>query len=921
MGLKLQTSEVDDADVALEEPPLARTSFWQELVYELDREGQLTEAVAELLGGKTKGEALDVLEEIGVADDYATALLKAAQDGDDPAVWGRFIRETAYQGAGGFNTAGEARSLDDLDERTLRVFAADAVDEPTVAVSLPDDWRDRETVQRRRWLGWLATLAEGLDIRLVLSRVELLALLDAHEDDLPASVVNDARQTGHTEADPIATAAESVRGDPAVRVLAALRGSTQERLTIDDLQRHAFTDDVSRSANSKRVTRLEELSLVDRRPIDGERHIVLLPRGERVLELLDDPTPSAVGGSKGVSPDGGQVSDAGTSAESLSGAGVTNPPKRSTGPCTPMRARGTPPGPGSAPEPDPAAEAAALDAEETPDRNRDGWAPLWWHHAVDAVSADAGAVLVDESTAGEELPDRPVSFDHDRSTAVVGIRPDSTIARTAARFAAALADDRILNSVLTEERVGDDLEKLAIDNAVVRRLAAQIGWHGEEDQDRRTFRDRLRAAGAELLEDAAAVSTGDGFDPELATDVTRRAHGLAGTIVRLLDLAGVDVSVELRDDWRAWSEEGFDALSRFLATATAISTVHGAYPMFRTMFEDREDRRDAMLGAPTVDPDNPEGETLISWVLRGPGADNDGLRRRLEDMDSLLESVDEDRANYAEFYSDLEVRSTGREDVAAVAARVLSFKDIDTTRQAVSLLHGLSSGPFAAAKAVYGLGTETYRPDRDLAVDEVRTALANLDPSRLVPEIDANSNSRAAGEILKALLTADEPLSLAALAEAADVSKQAARNRRDELEALGLLETEDLGAGRATLHSLAIGAERGDTALPEAVDDDHYGVADAALEVIRRLTGHNPVLDDNDTWTQVVLEGNGTIFDLLPPGMNPGILVVARQLVGDQDDSRAGRRTPTSTARIGKVPNIGQTPLLKADSTAATPGD
>ena len=911
---------MESADVVFEEPPLARTSFWTELVYDLDREGELAEIVAEVLGGLNAAEARERLRGLNVDDEYATATLKAARHGDDPAIWGRWVRETAFQGRGGTTLSGEARSLDDLKTTALPLFAN--ANGPTVALGLPDQWRQREAAERRRWLSFVAELSGVVDVVLDLSRIEQARLLERHEDDVPASLVNDLRQTAPTRSGGAARIAERVGEAEARRVLHALREAPQEALTMDEIQQHVYTRDVGRTANAKRVTKLLEQDLVDRREVDGERHVVLLPLGARVLDVLDEEDvspPSVSAGSNAVSADGGLDTTAGSSSdggEHGAGASVNNPPKLSTGPCTPVWTREDPSPDSDSPAPDSpsldrdeAAEAVALDEDDDPPRQTDGWGPLWWHHAVDSVTGPERLALVDEPLS-DDLPDRVVSLDWERDVAVVGVEANSTIAWTASRLAAALTDDRLLNSVLSADRVGDDLEDLAIDDPVVRRLAAQIGWHGKSDEHRGAFRDRLRAAGSELLADAGAIGSGSGFDGDLAGDVLRRAHGLIGTVVRLLDLAGLEVRMEFRADWREWSHKGLDALRQFIGQATTISTVHGAYPLFRAMFEDREDKREIALGAPSVD--DGRGESLASWCLRGPGASRSRMLWHLDYLDADLHPADPGSQNYAEFYADVDVNVAGREEVGTVATRLLDFKSLSDTKQSVTLLYGLSAGPFAAAEALYGLGKESRHPDRDLRVDEVRTALAQLDPAQLVPDLDRRGNSRAAGSILSVLLRTEEDLSLRELAEAADVTTQTARNRVDELEALGLLEREDLGAGRATLHRLGFGADEDGARLPELVEDVHMSHTDGAQLVIARLTDYDysPIVDAPEVWDRLVA-GDGSIHNLVPPD-RPGwsrLLDVALRLVDDGPDVRLP--SPHSdTHRIGKSPDIGQTSLV-----------
>ncbi|MFC7059926.1 hypothetical protein [Halovenus salina] len=149
-------------------------------------------------------------------------------------------------------------------------------------------------------------------------------------------------------------------------------------------------------------------------------------------------------------------------------------------------------------------------------------------------------------------------------------------------------------------------------------------------------------------------------------------------------------------------------LRTFLGVASSVGSRYGAYSGYRVLHESRPEKREQLLSEPNVDPMDPEGTLLGSWVLTGEGVAD--LEETLSYSSADLE-LQEDSENFAPFVlTGSVVDGNRRRAVAEAVTRILSFKDgLRPERQAISVLAGLSSDLVAAADAVAALGEKTSR--------------------------------------------------------------------------------------------------------------------------------------------------------------------------------------------------------------------
>jgi len=427
------------------------------------------------------------------------------------------------------------------------------------------------------------------------------------------------------------------------------------------------------------------------------------------------------------------------------------------------------------------------------------------------------------------------SYLQQKDEAVVRVESSGWAALTMTRLCAALLSDPAFQQVLTVNSLAGGPEKSGLDglpvsNPYVLRSGACFGYLKNADATAKDFRRRLRQERNDLLGMTEDIEFGADPDLEAIGELARKAHGLAGVATRLYDMLGIDLTRVLEVPNSVLADDSRRRhVVKMLATQITVSARYGVYSAHRVLYEERADKREQLLGAPDVDDADPVGNIVGGWVL--VGEDVDSLREPLEDLESHL-VLQTDKEHFAPFTLNLDVVDGNRRSAYATAlARQCRLKSMDTTRRTVSILRAVSSDVVAAAKTVSRLGSEADKP-RDLEPYDVRSALSFLDPEELVPDIGPRSVSA----VVQGLLDVEEPLSTSELATQTGVTTQTLANNEvffADLEAAGLLEREDLGAGKATHWRvyLPFEAERRASAAPYptsgvgkdgcSIDSDH----------------------------------------------------------------------------------------------------
>lgn len=766
---------------------------------------------------------------------YARVAMAALEAGSalsaDHPLW-TFLSVT--RSLGGQTQLGLPSSLEDIEMGPTALFAV-ADQTPLIEVRVDSSFFDAKSTRRKRVLRHLLRLTQGVEVRITGSRLALQKLIRIHSDQLPVAVTERAQQRLRSDSDTLteqraqaATAAVDEIGieNPVWQVLEVVADSQRDMQPYDHLYQMAS---VSESAVRKRVKILCDVDLVERTEVGGETQIRLTAVGQTALEKYpelrsNDHTPSVTTeGGNGPTPgsSGGrpikQTEQSDRSTEQAETTAVNNPRNNNNSTVYPEN-RSHVGGKGTS-------SSTTTGSSDVSTKTLS----LGEHHGVAAASQSGYISLVDRKILENDRDSRVPrwSYDSDRDEIVVSVDWSESIALIATRLSAALLSDLAFNQVLTHERLaetpdGQSLAGLAIDNPYVLRSAACIGWLRDIDTRADQFRDRLETAKRELLSMTSDLSDASGcINPEVASDLLKKAHGLMGTVLRLYDLLEVDVVREIQFPHGLPDPGQQTELVKFLGKASTISSRYGAYSGHRVLYEPDEDKREDLLSEPDVSSSDPDGTLFAPWVLSGSNLSN--LRPRLQGIDEFLELQD-DAEKFAPFRLTGDVGDgTQRTAIAEAATRVLSFKrGIKPDRQAISVLAAFVPDASTAGRAVMRLKEDTddeepeskhqkrrERRPRKLDFQDIRYGLSQLDPERILPDLGGKTVSK----VLHALLDTQEWLSTADVARAAGCSTRTLSTEANsrifaELESAGILSREDRGQGKATLWRLQLSFRR-----------------------------------------------------------------------------------------------------------------
>jgi DNA-binding transcriptional ArsR family regulator len=781
-----QQSAVDSvSETTLTDVP--PTTVVNELLSSFEFFEVLVEASREILAGQTWTDAVEELQERGLEHDLVWAFARIAR-GNRHAVVDLFDALEAV---------GRDRGIDDL--RPVIGLLQDVTVTPTVQVEIQDDWWNRRRDQREAICELLALLAQGSDVRIVGSPIEQRRLATEHRANLPG--VSDHCNRGPSRP-PTAVAEDAAAvldgdGRP-IKMLRSLTDEPTQTLSYNALYAEAS---VSEGRVRQTIGELEGMGLVATFQTSSGKAVELLGGGEKLVEIVD----AEIG------------------RQSRLDECVSASPNPSHNSRVQRRAR-DPPDDGGGDR-----RSQRCDGFHTT-----AYLDRWEQQAATTAPPDGGIGLIDAPVDQlEDAGTRLWGFDADQQTLLVGaeyINPMQYWVATAL----ALADFRTFDRVLDEDRLQELFEDVP---EQILRDARNIGGLTDEvldssTSDDKTLKERIDEWREELLEMTRLWRHGD-YDSDAQQfrgDITASALGLAGTIVHLLDAAGVGVRRILRlPDLRRHFDKGDhadrrQALLKTIAIGTAIQSQFENRTAYRLLFEHRDDHRERALDVNLreTNPQDRVGQLIGSWMIVGPNVSD--LQDELTDQLRNPAELHEDAPEIA--IATHVTSEFGRDTYSETIRQVLRKKNMDPTREAVSFLQALTGSPYDAARAI-GKGLRKESKWRTIRLDEVRVALSQLDHRDLLPE----SDYPALQKILQALLRTARSVTKSELAELADVSSDSVTEHIDSLVATGLVREEG-GQYRFEL-PFAIDEERGAEIVPWYVTaDGHRGSLQAILDDI-----------------------------------------------------------------------------------------
>jgi hypothetical protein len=819
LSLSTRRQALLEADVRVADRDVQPTvAQLHQALFSAGLEESLLEAIEEIPGeaqgekrAALRAEGIDALDGLytDIAVTAASATEWAQEDPNDDdrieraeAARQRLVEVTRQLGTGatplGFRTSKE----DVTDGAVALLQAAEVM--PAVEVTLTAEFASQRPEQRREVLTFLEDLATGCEVTIVTTGTARRCIEEKHADQVPGHVTSACsprrRRRAHAEA--AAALGTLTRGGTATAILRALSDTPSGSLTYEDIRRELCLEAAEESLVRQTAKRLEERhGLAERieRP-DGSVALSLLPAGEAVVEELEtdaeirrkastswtssdqrDEPPKILLPCRVFPPahDGGEETEAAETAGTAAETTADSPAGEIT-----AGAAGPAAGAAGADRPDGEAAEATDDTGYAEGLVNVEYMPRDRHEAAAGAAADGEIAVVDAPIERGDDGRRPWwSYNADRDELVVGAEYFNPMQVWTA-LGRALASEGTLGEVLTEDRLEEDLSGLETDDRDLLRDARCIGWL-PDDATVEDFLQELREARKELLDKTSAFHAEEYEDRnEKRSEITRYALGLAGTIVHLLDLLGVDVVREIRvpDYDRNYARDrNRDDLAKTVATGAAIQSRFGHFTAFRQLYEEREEKRSAAMN-PRVEPGEAVGSLIGSVVLVG-----DGLPDLEEELAAHLDGPRDLHPDAPEFGVQIPIQEASRSATARVVQRILRTKNMRPSREAVDVLHGFSSDVYAVAAGLNrALEPEEHR--RPIHLDEARRALAILDEDRILPEAAPSARSGVA-----ALLESDRPLSQAELARRAGISTQSWRNHRETLADVGVIREVEEG--------------------------------------------------------------------------------------------------------------------------------
>jgi hypothetical protein len=493
------------------------TDLWRALLDADAVREAFVQAVREFARGRTTADLLDALDARDVPV-HLHSKIDAVARGDRREAW--------HLAADVVPALGQSWTTTEDLLATASLFDA-LPSTPTVAVRLGEAFRTRRRDQRADVCRLLDALAGGFDVRLVVSGWTRAKIAHEHREDLPG--VSDWDTTDPNRG-PLSDVVDGALADldadgRPVTLLRRIADTPGETTTYHALYSAAC---VGKSRVRQCVGTLADLGLVATFNSGEGTTVELLDAGREFLR---------------------EIPQQRTLPESVS----DTPQHHQQGRVTTRSGQG-----GTARGP---YQTAYLSRPH--------------HTATVACGTDGGVNLVEHP---EEPADtdrtRWVSYDDGRSEAVISVRATGAM-QYAVSVALALSSPRLLDAIPSDRLA--DIE----DPPAILRDARCIGALSDETLAEGTVRDTFVEWGEELADMTTALHRGEYDDRDaLRGEIMRSAHGLAGSVVHLLDAVGIDVTREVRLAG-GLSLDDLDAVAESIGVSTAIQSSYGAFAAYR----------------------------------------------------------------------------------------------------------------------------------------------------------------------------------------------------------------------------------------------------------------------------------------------------------------------------------------------------
>ncbi len=790
-------------------------------------------------------------------------------------------------GASGRSRAGWHLALRELRDGPLAVLRAGEWT-PTISIRIDDRFEDLHPEQRDDVIWLIAELAQAVDLRIVTTGRWQRKLARGYREQLPG--VSEQCRASRLGRGGVVARAEAARDalDPdgrKIRILRQLADETAETLSYNALYAtHEVSNGAVRQCLTTGEASLTDLELVETfsRATARGNAVELLAAGRELLDTLDGEIGRQQRLEAVVSETGNRSEDSRVTPHAHEG-------------------RPRPAAEGDA-ERDGSGDGPKVANDRDADRRR-----LPHHHQVRSAARHRYAAAVGSTIdGGITLVDHPISekddrgephwyYDHENDRLLVGGEYDNPTQWWVC-IALALASGRTFRHVLTPKRFETGkLGDLLANHADLLRNSRCLGFLKDADATAEGYTDALLDAAEDLRELTKDLYHENYEDRNrFRRTILREAHGLAGTLVHLLDLAGVEVVREARIPRfsRDFKDNQKRDLAETLAIGASIQSRYREFAAYRQLFESREEKREGTF-PPTVDADDPFGELIGSFVLVGKSVANEAFADRLRRQLGNQEVHDD----APEFAVRIPVEAASERRHTATTVQVMCRqKHIRPTHAATSMVTALTGTPYDAAKALHNLGSETKAPGRTIRLDEVRYALSTLDASRLLPDMSKPALSK----IVQTLLDARTPLMQSELAKRAGVSSRSVRTHTERLAAFDFVRFD--GDGWRFALPFHTDEERGKTILPWFVHDDAQDtlVRDILGDIIHSLLPSSRYVDPDDPVAGALFAGPEDRVPMLCAAwewLNPWVTVIRTLL-----DVLDGPSPEDTTATVGVKP-------------------